>query len=67
MVLCSPFVKTCGALPEAARGLLKAKRQTFLTNDTQRYVCQNTVCATGSFLLVYQNRGCLPEVKQTIV
>ena len=30
---------------------------------TQRYVCQNTVCATGSFLLVYRNRGCLPEVK----
>jgi len=34
---------------------------------TQRYVCQNTACATGSFLLVYRNRGCLPEVKQTII
>jgi len=34
---------------------------------TQRYLCQNSVCATGSFLLVYHNRGCLPEVKQTII
>ena len=34
---------------------------------TQRYLCQNSACATGSFLLVYHNRGCLPEVKQTII
>src|SRR6266481_4007215 len=34
---------------------------------TQRYLCQNTACATESFLLVYRNRGCLPEVKQTII
>ena len=34
---------------------------------TQRYLCQNTVCATGSFLLVYRNRGCVPEVKDTII
>jgi transposase-like protein len=34
---------------------------------TQRYVCQNTACATGSFLLVYRNRGCVPEVKHTII
>ena len=32
---------------------------------TQRYLCQNTTCATGSFLLDYRNRGWLPEVKQT--
>src|SRR2546426_5930881 len=32
---------------------------------TQRYLCQNTLCAKGSFLLDYCNRGCLPEVKQT--
>ena len=30
---------------------------------TQRYLCQNTACATESFLLVYRNRGCLPAVK----
>ena len=30
---------------------------------TQRYLCQNTLCAKGSFLLDYCNRGCLPEVK----
>src|SRR5215471_1256421 len=29
---------------------------------TQRYLCQNTLCAKGSFLLDYCNRGCLPEV-----
>jgi transposase-like protein len=34
---------------------------------TQRYLCQNSACATGSFLLVYHNRGCLPEVKRTII
>jgi IS1 family transposase/transposase-like protein len=34
---------------------------------TQRYLCQNTACITGSFLLDYCNRGCLPEVKQQII
>jgi len=34
---------------------------------TQRYLCQNTACITGSFLLDYRNRGCLPEVKQQII
>jgi len=34
---------------------------------TQRYLCQNTLCAKGSFLLDYCNRGCLPEVKHTII
>ena len=34
---------------------------------TQRYLCQNTLCVKGSFLLDYCNRGCLPEVKQTII
>jgi insertion element IS1 protein InsB len=34
---------------------------------TQRYLCQNTACVTGSFLLDYRNRGCLPEVKQQII
>jgi hypothetical protein len=28
---------------------------------TQRYLCQNTLCAKGSFLLDYCNRGCLPD------
>jgi insertion element IS1 protein InsB len=30
-------------------------------------LCQNTACATGSFLLVSRNRGCVPEVKDTII
>jgi IS1 family transposase/transposase-like protein len=34
---------------------------------TQRYLCQNTLCVRGRFLLDYRNRGCLPEVKQTII
>ena len=34
---------------------------------TQRYLCQNILCAKGSFLLNYCNRGYLPEVKQTII
>src|SRR5687767_11447696 len=29
IVLCGPFVTTCRALPEAARGLWKTQRQTF--------------------------------------
>jgi transposase-like protein len=34
---------------------------------TQRYLCQNSACTQGSFLLDYRNRGCLAEVKQQIV
>src|SRR5262249_1271164 len=33
---------------------------------TQRYVCQNTRCAKGRFLLDSCNRGCLPAVQHTI-
>ena len=34
---------------------------------TQRYLCQNALCAQGSFLLDYRNRGCVPEVKDLII
>jgi insertion element IS1 protein InsB len=34
---------------------------------TQRYLCQNILCAKGSFLLDYCNRGCVPEVKHLII
>jgi len=34
---------------------------------TQRYLCQNTLCIKGSFLLDYCNRGCLAEVKDLII
>ena len=34
---------------------------------TQRYLCQNALCTTGSFLLDYHNRGCVSEVKQQII
>jgi transposase-like protein len=28
---------------------------------TQRYLCQNALCTTGSFLLDYRNRGCVSD------
>jgi insertion element IS1 protein InsB len=34
---------------------------------TQRYLCQSVLCAKSSFLLDYDNRGCLPEVKDLII
>ena len=34
---------------------------------TQRYLYQNTTCATGSFLLDYRYLGRLPEVKHQII
>src|SRR4030095_15660940 len=34
---------------------------------TQRYLCHNTTCATGSFLLDYRYLGRLPEVKHQII
>jgi IS1 family transposase/transposase-like protein len=34
---------------------------------TQHYLCQNTLCAQGSFLLDSRNRGCVPEVKDLII
>src|SRR5919106_2442498 len=37
------------------------------SRGTQRYLCQNKACATGSFLLDYRNRGRVPEVKELII
>jgi transposase-like protein len=34
---------------------------------TQQYLCQNTTCTTGSFLLDYRYLGRLPEVKHQII
>src|SRR5438067_573774 len=34
---------------------------------TQRYLCQNATCATGSFLLAYRYQGRLPAVKHPIM
>ena len=34
---------------------------------TQRYLCQNAACATGSFLLDYRYQGRLPGVKHQII
>jgi hypothetical protein len=38
-----------------------AKRDT-MSRGTQRYLCQHQACTTGSFLLDYRHRGCVPEV-----
>ncbi len=34
---------------------------------TQRHLCQNAACAKGRFLLDDRHRGCVPEVKHTIM
>ena len=34
---------------------------------TQRYLFQNALCTTGSFLLDYRYQGRLPEVKHQII
>jgi insertion element IS1 protein InsB len=36
-------------------------------NGAQRYRCQNPACTRHIFLLTYQDRGRLPEVKRQIV
>jgi insertion element IS1 protein InsB len=38
-----------------------------MARGTQRYLCQNILCAKGSFLLDYCNRGCVPDVKHLII
>lgn len=33
----------------------------------QRYQCKNQACSKDTFILTYENKGCLPEVKEKIV
>jgi transposase-like protein len=51
--------------PHCHSALIVTRGQT--ARGTQRYLCQNQACITGSFLLDYRNRGYLPEVKQLII
>ncbi len=44
--------------------VIKAGKQ---ANGTQRYQCQNGRCARRIFLLQYQDRGRLPEVRRQVV
>ncbi len=44
--------------------VIKAGKQ---ANGTQRYQCQNQQCARRIFLLQYQNRGRVPEVRRQVV
>ena len=44
--------------------VIKAGRQ---ANGAQRYQCQNGQCARRIFLLQYQDRGRVPEVRRQVV
>ena len=44
--------------------VIKAGKQ---ANGTQRYRCQNEHCARRIFLLQYQDRGRVPEVRRQVV
>src|SRR5499426_4722798 len=44
--------------------VIKAGKQ---ANGTQRYRCQNDRCARRIFLLQYQDRGRVPEVRRQVV
>ena len=33
----------------------------------QRYQCKNEACSKNTFILDYENKGCLPEVKEKII
>ena len=44
--------------------VIKAGKQ---ANGTQRYQCQNGRCARRIFLLQYQDRGRVPEIRRQVV
>ena len=44
--------------------VIKAGKQ---ANGTQRYRCQNEHCARRIFLLHYQDRGRIPEIRRQVV
>jgi insertion element IS1 protein InsB len=44
--------------------VIKAGKQ---VNGTQRYRCQNGQCARRIFLLLYQDRGRMPEIRRQVV
>ena len=44
--------------------VMKAGKQ---ANGTQRYRCQNRQCARRIFLLLYQDRGRMPEIRRQVV
>jgi len=44
--------------------VIKAGKQ---ANGTQRYQCQNEQCVRRIFLLQYQDRGRVPEVRRQVI
>src|SRR5437870_1570408 len=67
--LCSPpwegMAHDVHRCPHCPRDQIVKRGKT--ARGTQRYLCQNTRCTKGSFLLDSCNRGCLPDVKHTII
>lgn len=33
----------------------------------QRYKCNNELCSKNTFILAYENKGCLPDIKEKII
>jgi len=33
----------------------------------QRYQCKNVTCSKNTFILAYENKGCIPEIKKQII
>jgi transposase-like protein len=56
---------TCIAVPCPHGQSAQSVKRGTTRRGTQRSLCQNTACATGSFLLASRNRGGLPAVKHT--
>ena len=58
------------ALVEVACGLCQTKKVVkFGLNrqGKQRYQCKNESCAKNTFILAYENKGCVPQVKEKMV
>lgn len=37
------------------------------SNGKQRFLCQNQICETNTFIINHQNKGWTPEIKEKII
>ncbi len=51
--------------PHCRQGDVAKRGQT--ANDKQRYLCKNNECFAQTFILDYEDRGRIPEVKKQII
>jgi transposase-like protein len=51
--------------PHCAQSNVVKRGQT--ANDKQRYLCRSTDCSAQTFILEYEDRGRIPEVKSQII